>query len=583
MSLYKKKIKKQKRRLFISVAASLFALSVIVSSIFAILTYNTEKQLLASNAYTDWYNTLVQSQPSYTIETTFEQEEYFDDYIEYYLNKYHSENEQIILLDDDGAVKKTGNALPVDFSSYPYYQESGTGCIDFENFRASMTDEQYEKICYYLLSEPTDDGKYYELLCTDYYFNKGDIVPITVEIVATEKDNVWYVQDEVIERFELALNVDEKNELYKSGDMQRNVIDKEFVFGNYSREDLIGKVLGKSTELIGQNDTMVYHFDVDDSTDGNAVYYYSQFSTDSERPTTPDDCLFSDDKPFSYIFFNANSFSVRTGTDDVKIYTLYYAQSFNVLENCFNRIAFIFIYIFALFTIVGVILAAVIWHTMKRQIKQEENLRSTTNAMAHDLKTPLFIISGYAENLKENIYTDKREHYADVICRQTNEMNLLIHQMLDFSRLESLNYQLSREKFYLAELTAELLEKYKGINLTQDIMFVCDKAAVLNGDKRLIKCAIENLIDNAIKYSDEKEAICISIKDKKFTISNSCNTISKKEIKKLWQPYCRIDKHNNEKGNGLGLSIVKNIFDLHKFKYGAKYRDGMIIFWFKWK
>lgn len=585
MNLYKKKIRKQKRRLFISVAASLFALSVIVSSIFAVVTYNAEKQLLFSQAYSDWSDMLVNLQNIF-------QEPYINSgnlstststsyYAEYYMNTYLSQDEQVFAIDNNGVtVAETKNALPVDFSSYPYYREEGTGCIDYTTFRSSMTDEQYKKITDYLSQGETEDSKYYELLCTYYYYYKGNIIPKTLEIVETKEENVWYVQDEIIERFELNMNIInstimESATLYKNGDMQRNVIDKEFVFGNYSRENIIDHILSHS-EDIPKTDNNIFYYTYSIDNNEYTIFASNVYVSGSEG-------RLYDYEGFSYIYFNISSFSMRTSDNNIKTYTVYYAKSFDVLESCFDSIAFIFIYIFALFAIVGIILAAVIWHTMKRQITQEEKLRITTNAMAHDLKTPLFIISGYAENLKENIHTDKREHYADVICEQTTEMNLLIHQMLDFSRLEGLNYQLNTEEFDLVELTAELLDKYAGINLEQDIEFVYDKTVMLKAEKRLIKSSLENLIDNAIKYSDKQKAISIEINDKRFTITNSCNTISKKELKQIWEPYRRIDDHNDKKGNGLGLSIVKTIFDLHKFKYGAKYRDGFITFWFRWK
>ena len=66
-----------------------------------------------------------------------------------------------------------------------------------------MTDGQYKKITDYLLSDKTDDGSYYELLCREFYYYKGDIIPKNIEIVKTTEGNVWYVQDEVIEYFEL--------------------------------------------------------------------------------------------------------------------------------------------------------------------------------------------------------------------------------------------------------------------------------------------------------------------------------------------------------------------------------------------
>lgn len=556
MNAYKKKIRKQKRRLFVSVAASLFALSVIVSAVFTVVTFNTEKQLLYSDASSYASDLFAYLENSLVNER---------DYAEYFLNSTLSKDEQLILIDNDGVtVAQTKNALPVNFQSYPYYEEEGIGCIDFDSFKSSMTDEQYKKITDYLLSDKTDDGSYYELLCREFYFYKGDITPKSIEIVKTTEENVWYVQDEVIEHFELEPVIIDSLTLYKNGDMQRNVIDREFVFGNYSRENLFNRVQ-QNMNTDDENNIFSSVFSIDGST-----IYYKTYGLGNESSLV-------DDGNFSYLYADYTSFSVRDDNGDVKIYSGTYVKHLNVLESCFNRIAFILIYIIVIFAIVGVILAAVIWHTMKKQLEQEGNLRITTNAMAHELKTPLFVIGGYAENLLENINTDKRSHYADVILEKTEAMNELVERMLDYSRLDSGYDKIQTEEVNLTQLVKDIIVGYDvkiSAEYTEDV-FIC-------ADKHLIKSAIENLVDNAIKYSTDKNEIKIKITSKKFTVSNPCTKLSKSDIDKLWQPYHRLAEHSSAPGHGLGLAFVKRIFELHRFKYGASYEKERISFWFEY-
>ena len=556
MNAYKKKIRKQKRRLFVSVAASLFALSVIVSAVFTVVTFNTEKQLLYSDASSYASDLFAYLENSLVNER---------DYAEYFLNSTLSKDEQLILIDNDGVtVAQTKNALPVNFQSYPYYEEEGIGCIDFDSFKSSMTDEQYKKITDYLLSDKTDDGSYYELLCREFYYYKGDIIPKSIEIVKTTEENVWYVQDEVIEHFELEPIIIDGLTLYKNGDMQRNVIDREFVFGNYSRENLFNRVR-QNMNTDDENNILSYVFSIDGS-----KIYYNTYGLGNESSLV-------DDGNFSYLYADYTSFSVRDDNGDVKIYSGTYLKHLNVLESCFNRIAFILIYIIVIFAIVGVILAAVIWHTMKKQLEQEGNLRITTNAMAHELKTPLFVIGGYAENLLENINTDKRSHYADVILEKSGAVNELVERMLDYSRLDSGYDKIQTEKVNLTQLVKDIIVGYDvkiSAEYTEDV-FIC-------ADKHLIKSAIENLVDNAIKYSTDKNEIKIKITSKKFTVSNPCTKLSKSDIDKLWQPYHRLAEHSSASGYGLGLAIVKRIFELHRFKYGASYEKERISFWFEY-
>lgn len=557
MNAYKRKIRKQKCRLFVSVAASLFALSVIVSAVFTVVTFNTEKQLCYSDA-----SSYASDLFAYLENRLANEREYAD----YYINTELSKDEQLILIDNDGVtVAQTRNALPVDFKSYPYYEEEGIGCIDFDSFKSSMTAEQYKKITDYLLSDKSDDGSYYELLCREFYYYNGDIKPKSIEIVKTTEENVWYVQDEVVEHFKLEPVVIDGLTLYKNGDMQRNVIDKEFVFGNYSRENLFNKVR-QNMNTDDENNIFSYVFSIDGS-----EIYYKTYGLGNENSLV-------DDGNFSYLYAYYTSFSVRDDNGDVKIYSGTYVNRLNVLESCFNRIAFILIYIIVIFAIVGVILAAVIWHTMKKQLEQEEKLRITTNAMAHELKTPLFIIDGYAENLLENINTDKQEHYAQVILQKSNDVNCLIERMLDYSRLDSGYDTLHIEKANLTDLVKDILENYDSNRI--DLEY--DKEIFINADKRMIKSAIENLVDNAIKYSTNKNVIKITITPKKFTVSNPCKMLSESDIDKLWQPYHRLAEHSSAPGHGLGLAIVKRIFELHRFKYGASYEKERISFWFEY-
>lgn len=268
---------------------------------------------------------------------------------------------------------------------------------------------------------------------------------------------------------------------------------------------------------------------------------------------------------------------MRDDNGDVKIYSGTYVKRLNVLESCFNRIAFILIYIFVIFAIVGVILAAVIWHAMKKQLEQEEKLQITTNAMAHELKTPLFVIGGYAENLLDNINTYKQEHYAQVILQKSNDVNGLVERMLDYSRLDSGYDKIQTEKVNLTQLVKDIIagdDVRISAEYTEDV-FIC-------ADKRLIKSAIENLVDNAIKYSTDKNEIEITITSKKFTVSNPCKMLSESDIDKLWQPYHRLAEHSSAPGHGLGLAVVKRIFELHRFKYGASYEKERISFWFEY-
>lgn len=595
----KKKLVRQKRRLFLFIASSLLVLSLIVFSAFAVITYNSEKELLMMNAYSR-FDFDTDTIANYITANSTNKE------IDCFLASYINDNKdiQVIVTDgNDNILGQTHNTLSVDF--YDYMRSSVPGIIEYDDFRKSMTDEQYEKITEYLTQEKTEDGKYYVLACWEYYApglkieevdtgygntitvmtaKPDNIIPKTVDILLTEDSNVWYVQDEFIERFELNPIVEGDPILKVGGEMNRNIIETDFVLGKYEKEDIRVEIISQIQESNENNE---------DET--NDVYVLRPIF-DISAPEDSYKNLY-DLSPFTYAFYqelyfyrypntvehidldgNYVTYIVGDSYDTYEVqYCIKYALKFNVLESCMDRLILMFIYIISVFLIIGVIIGAVIWHTLKKQIIQEHQLRTITNSMAHELKTPLFVIGGYAENLIENINTEKQTHYANVILEKSESMNTLVSKMLDYSKLDWAGMKLHAEQFNLTEMTEKIIENY----IVEAITLECDRDIFINADKRLLKSAVENLIDNAVKYSTIHGEIKVTISDGIFTVSNPCDTISKAEIEDMWQPYHRQAEQSSKPGHGLGLAIVKSIFNLHKFKHGANYANGCIYFWFR--
>lgn len=582
----KKKLFKQKRRLFISIAASMLVLSIIVYAVFAVTTYYSELDLLISNSASSFHQATINMQ-NYTNRNWgyyLLNKKYTSEFKE--LESGFSADEQIIITNNEnGAILcQTENAVSVEFQGEREEKtvdentseeiveiidyESGTGCIEYERFKSSMTDSQFNEITEFLTKKNVGNDEYYELLCSEYYVDKGHIQPKSVEIVQTCENNDWYVQDKVIKHFELKPTLEDKeSKLYHCQDMHRNVIDDDFVFGKYRMSTALDE----------------YYQYVEDKyyTDSNGIVV----PNDSAGYTSYQIDMFGEYKfytslrvaPFTYIYSNWEQMSVKPyDSEDTISFSCAYARKFNVLESCSGKLIFMLVFILVVFLMAGIIIGAVTWQTLKKQIEQENRLRTVTNAMAHELKTPLFIISGYSENLEENINTDKRTHYCEIINEQTRSMNMLVSKMLDYSKLDSASFNLNIQKFSLTQLTSKILESY----MIYDIKLESIGDVNIKADKKLMRCVIENLVDNAVKYSTDINEICVKITDKSFSVSNPCEELTKDEIKDMWQPYHRKAEHNNIEGHGLGLAMVKNILDLHKFKSGAKYMDGTITFYF---
>ncbi|MBQ8410619.1 MAG: HAMP domain-containing histidine kinase [Ruminiclostridium sp.] len=207
------------------------------------------------------------------------------------------------------------------------------------------------------------------------------------------------------------------------------------------------------------------------------------------------------------------------------------------------------------------------------QYETDEYRRNMTNALAHDLKSPLTAIYGYAENLKENIHSEKREYYADAVLENVRYMNSIITNTLDLAKLEIGEKGVKREKLDVALISDELYKKYRPQAEARNISFKASGSCTVTADKALLTQALENLISNAVKFTADNGSIDITATDNAYTITNDCDKALKTE--NIGKPFGKSDEsRSNRTGSGLGLSIVKNITSLHKFGFSTKAENG---------
>ncbi len=217
-------------------------------------------------------------------------------------------------------------------------------------------------------------------------------------------------------------------------------------------------------------------------------------------------------------------------------------------------------------------------NTATNQMSQTQGLRQDVIAnVSHDLKTPLTLIKSYAEMLKDfpNAPQNKKEERLDLIISETDRLTALVNQMLKLSQTESGVVPLKKTVFDLSELTSKVIKIYsvkenEGFNFDVD---VTEKLFVL-ADKLQIEQVIHNYLTNAIKYTGKDKHIKITLKRvndvARFDVFDTGKGISDEDRIKIWDRYYRASKqYTRGAGNGLGLSIVKNILTRHEFKYGV--------------
>lgn len=215
----------------------------------------------------------------------------------------------------------------------------------------------------------------------------------------------------------------------------------------------------------------------------------------------------------------------------------------------------------------------------KKELEHTDELRRDLMAnVSHDLKTPLTMIKGYAEMIRDLNYDNKEKRNANlnVIIEESERLNVLVEDILTLSKIQANKDTLNKEDFDLVELINNIIKRYSIYKETEGYNFEVNTPdkVIINADKKKIEQVIYNLINNAINYTgDDNKVIINVIQDKKIRIEikDNGNGIKEEDLPHIWEKYYHSNKKHkrNVIGTGIGLSIVKTILESHKFKYGV--------------
>ena len=232
---------------------------------------------------------------------------------------------------------------------------------------------------------------------------------------------------------------------------------------------------------------------------------------------------------------------------------------------------------------------------LQRDIEQKEkseNMRSEfLGNVSHELKTPIALIQGYAEGLRDGISDDpeSREFYCEVIVDEANKMNKMVANLLVLNQLEFGSQEIEVERFDIVKLISGVIASCE-IMIQQaeiEIDFIADEEAYVWADESKTEQVIRNYLTNAIHHAAGEKRVEIRVIQKEETVRievfNSGNPIPEEDLEKIWQRFYKVDKaHTREYGgNGIGLSIVKAIMESFHQDYGVQnYKNG-VKFWFE--
>lgn len=230
---------------------------------------------------------------------------------------------------------------------------------------------------------------------------------------------------------------------------------------------------------------------------------------------------------------------------------------------------------------------------LKQQMQERAQAEKTKNELitnvAHDLRTPLTSVIGYIGLVKENKYENEEEgaKYLEIAYNKSERLKVLIEDLFEYTKLSNRNVQLKKEHMSIATLMNQLIEELMPLAEDKNITITFHVAAKETGvtvDVMKMTRVFENLIENAIKYSQEGEVIQVVIQETRefvyVTVRNRCAEIAKDDIHKLFDRFYRSDSSRNSTtgGSGLGLAIAKNIVEIHEGKIWAQLDEDRISF-----
>jgi len=219
--------------------------------------------------------------------------------------------------------------------------------------------------------------------------------------------------------------------------------------------------------------------------------------------------------------------------------------------------------------------AVLVLHDITRTRQLEEVRRDFVANVSHELKTPVTSIKGFVETLLDGAMNNPQEtqKFLRIIARHSDRLNAIIEDLLSLSRLEedSEKRELTFERTSImpALVSAIELSKVKADQKHITVELFCDKEITGEINAALIEQAALNLVDNAIKYSQDNSKVQVSAKKQEnevlITISDQGCGIEKEHLDRIFERFYVIDKSRSRKlgGTGLGLSIVKHIAQVH--------------------
>ena len=239
--------------------------------------------------------------------------------------------------------------------------------------------------------------------------------------------------------------------------------------------------------------------------------------------------------------------------------------------------------VYLLTLLLAIFLAFLVARAQARRLRRERDL---TNAVAHELKSPLAILHSYAEGLHEDIAPDKRAQYLDVIMEQADQMAALVSALLDLSRMKAGKTAFAPAPVALDQIVASVFRALERPMETAGVALALDLApCTVSGEEGRLSLVVSNLAANALKHTPTGGEIRVTLEEKGRTallrVENDGEPIPPEALPRLFEPFYRADAARDRQsgGAGLGLALVKETVTLHGGACGVENLPSGVRFW----
>lgn len=228
---------------------------------------------------------------------------------------------------------------------------------------------------------------------------------------------------------------------------------------------------------------------------------------------------------------------------------------------------------------------------IEKKTEIDEMRKEFLSNVSHELKTPIALIQGYAEGLKEGISDDEesRDFYCEVIMDEAAKMNNMVKKLLTLNQLEFGNNTVTMERFDIVALIKNYIQSADILCRQNDVKLIMDEYSPVYvwADEFMIEEVFGNYFSNAMNHVAGERVIDVKLKVKenivRVSVFNTGLPIPEESLEHIWEKFYKVDKARTRQygGSGIGLSIVKAIMESMNRKYGAVNYDNGVEFWFE--